>query len=196
MRPFTRSSPLDEGARGQALVEFSLVIPVFLLIVFSVVQFGMLLGGQDALDNSVREATRYAATVPVSNTTDAGSCAAGVGANVYARLQTVLSQKVPGYAAANLVACGDPAPATTVSYCIRANADNTPTISTDDTYSIWVQITAVYRHPLFIPLVGMIVDQFDGAADSHLRATATEQMRVETFSLSGPYLGGFSTCTT
>jgi Flp pilus assembly protein TadG len=176
-----------DRSQGQALVEFALVIPVFLLIVFSVVQFGMIMGAQDALTSATREATRYASTVPVSNTTDAGSCSSGTGAQVYSKLQSVLAQKMPGYIALKLVACGAAAPSTTVGYCRRQNPDLT--------WSIWVQVTAVYRHPLYIPLVGNIVDGLDGTSDGNLRASASEQMRVETYSLSGSYLGGFGVCS-
>jgi Flp pilus assembly protein TadG len=173
--------------RGQALVEFALVFPILVLVLFSIIQFSMLLGGQDGMANAVREATRYAATVPVANSNDAGSCGSGVGSQVYSQLNTALGQKVPGYVATNLVGCGAPAPASTVVYCLRANPDGTS--------SIWVQVTAVYRHPLYIPLVSNIVDLFDGVADGRLRASTSEQMRVETYALSGPYRGGFLTCT-
>jgi len=180
---------------GQALAEFALVIPVFLLVLFSIIQFGMLMGGQDGMANAVREATRYAATVPVANTSDAGSCSSGVGGQVYSELNTALQRKVPGYVATNLVVCNPLAPPTTpttkVVYCVRAN----PTIGLPATYSIWVQVTAVYRHPLYIPLVGNIVDGFDGVDDGRLRATTSEQMRVETYALSGSNVGGFTACT-
>ena len=170
-------------------MEFALVIPVFFLIVFAIIQFGMIMGAQDGLSNAVREATRYASTVPVSNTSDAGSCGSAVGVagrDTYDRLVTMLQQKVPGYASSNLVKCGDPAPASRVSYCVRQNPDST--------YSIWVQVVAVYKHQLFIPVISAIVDRLDGLPDNRLRATATEQMRVETFNLTSTIPGGFSTC--
>lgn len=172
--------------RGQALAEFALVIPIFLLLTFSVVQFGMILGAQDGLSNAVREATRYASTVPVANKNDAGTCSAGVGQQVYSKLLSSLAAKVPGYATADLVACGQPAPASSVTYCTRLNPDNT--------YAIFVQVQAVYRHPLYLPIVGAIVDRLDGTADNHLRATATEQMRVETFNLTDLQASGFLPC--
>ncbi len=175
-------------ARGQSLVEFALVFPVFLLAVFAVIQFSFLMGGQDAMTNAVREATRYASTLPVSNTTDAGSCSSpsSTAGRAYTQLLASLQSKLPGYSASNLVGCGAAAPASSVSYCIRANPDST--------YSIYVTVQVVYRHPLFVPLVGAIIDRIDGTADNALRASAQEQMRVETFNLSGSYLGGFSTC--
>jgi Flp pilus assembly protein TadG len=174
--------------RGQALVEFALVVPVFFLIVFAVIQFGMIMGAQDGLDNAVREATRYASTVPVSNSGDAGSCStSGTAAKLtYDRLLTTLQQKVPAFSATNLVPCGVAATDSKVTYCVRANPDST--------WSIWVQVTAAYKHPLFVPIVSAIVDRLDGTPDNHLRATATEQMRVETYSLTSTIPGGFSTC--
>lgn len=183
----TRSAGRSRSPSGQTLVEFAIVFPVFLLVVFSVIQFGFLMGGQDGITNAVREATRYASTLPVANTTDAGTCATGTGRQAYNQLLASMQAKVPGYSLSNLAKCGAAAPATTVSYCIRQNPDST--------YAIYVTVTAVYRHPLFVPLVGPIIDRLDGTSDNALRATATEQMRVETFNLSGSYLGGFPTCS-
>jgi Flp pilus assembly protein TadG len=177
-------------SRGQALVEFSLVIPVFLLIAFSVVQFGMLLGGQDGLTNGVREATRYAATVSVSTLADTGSCSSGPTAQIYAKLQTVLQQKIPGYVP-TLAACGSGTSNTTIAYCRQAN----PVGPDGTTYSIWVQVRAVYRHPLYVPLVNTIIDGLDGARDGYLQASANERMRVETFNLSSTGSGSFPTCS-
>ncbi len=184
----SRPNPGTRGNRGQSLVEFALVVPIFLLIVFAIIQFGMIMGAQDGLSNAVREATRYASTVPVSNTADEGSCAgAGTPINAtFSRLTTMLQQKMPGYVSANLVPCGTNPTDSKVSYCVRRNPDAT--------YSIWVQVTAVYKHQLFIPVISAIVDGLDGTPDNRLRATATEQMRVETFTLASPTPGGFPTC--
>ena len=44
---------------GQALPEFALVLPMFLLIFFAIVQFGVLLSANIGLTNAVREAARY-----------------------------------------------------------------------------------------------------------------------------------------
>lgn len=183
-----RVSAAARGKRGQSLVEFALVLPVFFLIVFGVIQFGMIMGAQDGLANSVREAARYSATVPVANTGDSGTCStSGTAAKqTYDRLLTVLAQKVPAFALGNLVACGASAPASTVTYCVRQNPDST--------YSIWVQVKAVYRHQLFIPVIAAIVDRIDGTADDRLRAIASEQMRVETYTLTSTAPGGFPPC--
>ena len=56
---------------GQALVEFAIVIPVFVLILAGVIQFGMILWGQNTLNQVVRDAGRYAATLPDCSASDA-----------------------------------------------------------------------------------------------------------------------------
>jgi len=49
-------------AEGSALTEFALVIPLFLLLVFGVCDFGRLFFVETTLENAVRQAGRYAIT--------------------------------------------------------------------------------------------------------------------------------------
>jgi hypothetical protein len=49
-------------ARGQALVEFALVFPMFMLVLLSIIVFGLYVFYNQQLENSAREAARYAAT--------------------------------------------------------------------------------------------------------------------------------------
>jgi uncharacterized protein (UPF0333 family) len=48
--------------RGQALVEFALVFPLFLLVLMSIIVFGLYVFYNQQLENAAREAARYAAT--------------------------------------------------------------------------------------------------------------------------------------
>jgi Flp pilus assembly protein TadG len=50
------------SSRGQTLLEFALVVPVFLMLVFAVIDFGHLFYVQMSLENAVRQAGRYATT--------------------------------------------------------------------------------------------------------------------------------------
>ncbi|HEX5590155.1 MAG TPA: TadE family protein, partial [Candidatus Limnocylindrales bacterium] len=57
-----------DRSRGQALPEFALVAPLFFLLLFGVIQMGILFGGHIGLTNAAREVARYASTVPVGQT--------------------------------------------------------------------------------------------------------------------------------
>ena len=54
--------------RGQALVEFALVIPVFLLVLCGILDFGFLLYGRMTVINSAREGARAGITAPDTTT--------------------------------------------------------------------------------------------------------------------------------
>jgi hypothetical protein len=51
---------IDRDAAGQGLVEFALVIPIFLVIVFAVFDVGRVVWARDSLTSAAREAARYA----------------------------------------------------------------------------------------------------------------------------------------
>ena len=53
---------IGRSTRGSSLVEFALVLPMFLLMLFAVVDFARLFFVQMTLQNAVREAGRYAIT--------------------------------------------------------------------------------------------------------------------------------------
>jgi Flp pilus assembly protein TadG len=53
-----RASRQDPGRRGQSLVEFALVLPLFLLLVFSVIDGGRYVFVSSAVSNAAREAAR------------------------------------------------------------------------------------------------------------------------------------------
>ena len=179
----------DQG--GQALTEFALVAPLFFLVLIGVIQLGFLFAGHNGLTNAARDAARYASTLPTPDTTTAGNCSTS-GSNaktVHDRLLAAgLPQSIPGFKSASLTysgamaACSTAALARTgtgVGYCADANGDGT--------YAIRVRVTVVYRHPLFVPLVGRLLSSTDT-----LQLQAAEEMRVE-----GPNrstTGGFVAC--
>lgn len=49
-----------KGEDGQAMVEFALVLPIFLLILCGIIDFGWLFYNQLSLNNACREGARYA----------------------------------------------------------------------------------------------------------------------------------------
>jgi Flp pilus assembly protein TadG len=164
----------DRMERGQALTEFALIAPLFFLLLFAVIQLGFLMGGQIGLTNGVRETARYAATVPTAT-----------GAQVRTELLTrQLPKAIPGFRSGNIVGGS-----TTVSYCYYRNPNDTVSFPS---FSLKVIVTAVYRHPLFVPLISNIIDVFDGSNDSALTATAREEMRVENPRITSIPTGGIA----
>ena len=55
-----RLTPSVRSRRGQALVEFALVFPLFLLLLFSLIVYGLYVFYNEQLANAAREAARYA----------------------------------------------------------------------------------------------------------------------------------------
>jgi hypothetical protein len=65
---FPISKPLNElvspvRSRGQNLVEFSLIMPVFLLLILGIVEFGRLMITFSSVSTASRDAVRYAVSV-------------------------------------------------------------------------------------------------------------------------------------
>ena len=50
------------AAPGQSLVEFAIALPILLLMVFGIIEFGRILQAWLALENGARFAVRYAVT--------------------------------------------------------------------------------------------------------------------------------------
>ncbi len=53
-------SKKDKREDGQAMVEFALILPIFLLILCGIIDFGWLFYNQLSLNNACREGARYA----------------------------------------------------------------------------------------------------------------------------------------
>jgi len=154
--------------RGQALTEFALIAPLFFLLIFGVIQMGILFGGQIGLTNAAREVARYASTVPANQSL----------ATIQAQANPVLQRSIPGYNGSAL---------TGATYCYYTNPI-TPTTPTT-TWSWKVRITIRYGHTLFVPLVGGLIDGFDSVADNRYTTTAKEEMKVETLPLKSQPTG-------
>jgi Flp pilus assembly protein TadG len=89
MRNSTRSSSLSTIVRscrlrrprreeeGATLVEFAIILPVFALMLFGMIQFGLAFAGWDELRNAVQTGARMALTNDVSGNPECGQTDAG-----------------------------------------------------------------------------------------------------------------------
>ena len=59
---YSRARRKFKGTRGEGLVEFALVVPLFFLLLFGIIDLGHLYFVQVTLENAVRQAGRYAVT--------------------------------------------------------------------------------------------------------------------------------------
>jgi hypothetical protein len=156
------------------MTEFALVAPIFFLLVFSVIQFGVLFGGQNGLVAATRELARYAAPFHVRTATDASNVCNDT--RLSSQLTGFLRQSIPGYVSTNVEQ-------RQVTYSWIANPDGT--------YYVQLQIHVSYHFPLFVPLVGGLIDGFDPnpwKSDNRYMLDATEQMRIENEDLTAAYL--------
>jgi Flp pilus assembly protein TadG len=60
LRRSTRSGPGRHASRGQSLVEFALVIPIFLTLLLAIFDVGRVIWAVTSLNNAAREGARYA----------------------------------------------------------------------------------------------------------------------------------------
>jgi Flp pilus assembly protein TadG len=166
------------AANGQALAEFAIALPVLALLFLGILQFAFIFVAQLGLTNAAREAARYASITPTSTATDATTH----GDAVMARLRnTILPTNVSAFQSGNL---GTP---TQVCYSVFMDASAVPVPA------IQVRVQVTYNHPLFIPLVGSIIDAIDGTSDGAFSVGASEALRVDNPPLDTSPLG-FPVC--
>jgi len=152
------------GARGQALAEFALIAPILFLLIFGVIQVGLIMASQNGLVNGVRDATRKAATYRINEESFNGTSFPTICGNVTTQLTDDLSTSIPGFDAANL--------SHTIAYEWKQDPDSSQ-------WFLVAHIAASYRNVLYVPLVSVLLDFADGLNDDRLRLDASEQMRVE-----------------
>lgn len=116
--------------RAAAMVEFAIVLPVLLLIVFGIVDFGRALYTANNLTSAVREGARLASTQITPDPTAAAS-------------KTAVTNAVTNYVTA--ISAGAPAPTVAETF----------TGAPPNIQSIKVQITAYPFTPI-TPLAGLI----------------------------------------
>lgn len=73
-RSNVRRAGTGPSERGAALVEFALILPVFMMLVLGMFSGGIAYNHQSSLANSAREAARYGATVAEAQCTPTSNC--------------------------------------------------------------------------------------------------------------------------
>jgi Flp pilus assembly protein TadG len=68
------TNPTPRVRRGQGLVEFALVMPILLLLIMGIVDFGWMVFNYNSLYNGVREALRYGSVTGLGSTPQYVQC--------------------------------------------------------------------------------------------------------------------------
>ena len=157
---------------GQALVEFTLVTPVLLLMLLAIIQSGLLFGAQNDFVNGVRDAARRASTYRVNELTfvDAGLKADICAATTDELVRQLGASQMPGFDPG-----GEPGDRLTLVRLSYVWGD----YPVGGTTSLSVNIEATYDLPLSVLLISGFFDLTDGTADGSLSLRASEQMRIE-----------------
>jgi Flp pilus assembly protein TadG len=162
-------------ASGQALVEFALVATILVLLLAGLSQFGLIAERQIGISNAVREAARRGATQATTSGNAATNATWTLG-----QLQTLLSnaQDYQSAKVSNMQVC---------FYTPASPNDVDPSGATQD----WVTVQLTYAHPLFLPLINVILDGIDGTSDQALQISSSATFHVESSSAS---LGNPGSC--
>ena len=76
--------------RGQALVEFTIVVPVFMFLLLGMMEFGFAFSDRLTLGNATREGARVGASLVTGSTTTCTGDPAGVDISIVASMQFIL----------------------------------------------------------------------------------------------------------
>lgn len=116
--------------RGQSLAEFALVLPLFILVLGGIIQFGIFFWGQNTLNQVVRDTGRWAATQtdcnPATATTPIVDTASAIAT------QSALIGPITG---------------------VTVNWTGSPCPPTDNQDEAWVHIRIDSQVPIFFPFV-------------------------------------------
>jgi Flp pilus assembly protein TadG len=143
----------DDRPAGQALVEFALVLPVFLLIVFGIIDVGRYVYTNNAFNQAAREAARYGSVEQWSY-----ACPASVPIASQNRLTCTQAVALARMAAA-------PAYVTPTAICLSKGDDPSSTVSAASCRAGYIlQVTlrtpsspASQKFQFFTPVIGQIL---------------------------------------
>jgi len=160
-------APVGRTDRGQSLAEFALVAPIFFLIIFAVLQVGLLLGGQNGLVNAVRDTARAASTTRIDTHDGAvAMCQAATSTDgVIERLYYNMQKSMPGFDIARV-------DSPSVIWHWGTNPDGI-------NHYVQINISVKYDFQLYVPIVGNFLNDNSFATGQSKQLGGQETMRIE-----------------
>jgi Flp pilus assembly protein TadG len=153
---------MGANQRGAEAVEFALVVPIFLLLVFGIVDFGYMINRDTMVNNASREGARVGALDPVTN---------DIECKVRDSLTTVEPDVLPAVSAN----CSPTGTKITVNVtCLKPPAVGGSCATMADAASGGTVIVQVgYQHSWITPLPSLI------GMSGVIKLSKTTQMRIE-----------------
>jgi Flp pilus assembly protein TadG len=145
--------------RGQSLVEFALIIPIFIILVFGIIDFGMGLRAYITVTQATREGARYAAVGNPAGTFTAGGSGECNGTTNTSTVGKVCST-MNGLNLTNLQSVS-------VTYP-QGNEPGKP-----------VRVRAQYEYRYITPIRAVVNFFSGGSMGSSISVTSTTDMRLE-----------------
>lgn len=154
-----RRSRVARPGRGQSLVEFALVLPILLILVGGIIQFGVLFWTQNTLTQIARDTGRWASTQTTACTTSA--------TDVQGQADAIAAES-------SLLAYPSNPLTTTVTW---TQASGTGTCPPADNQTVWyVKVTVAHDIPSFIPFLNFAVPS---CSVSTCTLTTSAEFRME-----------------
>jgi len=149
-----------KNQKGTSVVEFAIVLPLLVLLLFGIIEFSLLLFNKQVITNASREGAR-----------------AGIVAQVPRVSDPAIRKVVSDYAKAHLVTFGSDTLVEDADHIpiVRedVNTDNPPNSFGDD-----LKVTVNYQYD-FLVFPGIIVGLFSGSMGQTLPLRAVTVMRLE-----------------
>ena len=177
------------SARGQSLVEFALVLPIFLMLIGGIIQYGVVFATKHSLIQVGRDAGRWAATqadTPCSSAALAAQPQPLTEADAIARQSRLMGYSAGDWNAGTFTAYPDntalPAtpPSTEGVEVVWSYASGEPCPTIDSTTAAYVTIRLTHRAPVLLPGIQYLPGL--GTCDSngcYLTVSTTSRFRME-----------------
>ena len=172
MRVPLRPRTFIRKERAQSLVEFAMIVPVLLILVFGIIDFGMGLRAFITVSSATREGARYASigNPPGTFTSGgAGQCNGTTGTSAVGRVcQTIDGLNLVNVQNVRVQSCDTASP----PVCVAATSANMlPGRS--------VRIITDYQYHYITPVRSLVNFFSGGALTSYLPITSSTDMRIE-----------------
>ena len=140
MAPLKRGASMFGLAKGQTMVEYAMVLGLFLFLLFAVMDFGWLMFAQLNVQQAVDDGGRYASTGQET----------GSGNRILSIIQQIQNEiAVPGVNASNVSICSTPPASVTASCYNPANPSGTIGAAGGPGYTVTISLTSTL--PLMTP---------------------------------------------